>query len=135
MITKWSPKKHYKIIASWYHAREIEAPLPEQLPEIGYIVDNKVAGWLYRTDSSVAFVDGMISNPNSLPSARRHALNVLAGVLLDTASSLGYTTVLATTEHPSITNLVKKHGFNKTNQTLYILNEGVEQDVPEYDHD
>jgi hypothetical protein len=122
-IQKYSHKKHYKAIASWYHARDMVAPLPDALPTLGFVVDDKVAGWLYQTDSTIALVDGFISSPASLPSSRKQAVETLAAVLLDLATSLGYSTVLATTSHPTIKKIANKHNFKETSQTLYILNE------------
>lgn len=133
-IQKYSPKKHYKAVASWYHARNMAAPLPDSLPTLGFVVDGKVAGWLYQTDSTVALVDGFIASPDTLPSSRKQAIEVLAGLLLDLAHSLGYHTVLATTSHPTIKKMCHKHKFVETNQTLYILNESLE-DLPEVSYE
>lgn len=130
MIVRWKPKDHYKAIASWFHARELPAPLPADLPEVGFIVDNRVAGWIYRTDSTVAFIDGIISNPNTLPSQRRQSLQVLAGVLVDYGISLGYRVIIATSSHPSIQELAPKYGLKPTDQKVYIL---VDRDDQESD--
>lgn len=122
MIVRWKPKLHYKAIASWYHARDMEAPALHQLPELGFIVDDRVAGFIYRTDSSVALIDGVISNPYTLPAARKLSLEKLAGLLVDTAVQLGYEDIIFTSKNESVKELGERMGFKKTNQQLFILN-------------
>lgn len=123
MTVRWKPREHYKAIASWYHARGMEAPSIDRLPELGFIVDNRVAGWLYRTDSTVAMIDAVISNPHTLPSARRQSLKKLAGVLVDTAIALGYPDIIFTSKHPTIQKLGMEMGFRPTEQIVFLLSE------------
>lgn len=132
MTVRYSEKKHYKAIASWFTARGKAAPLPQELPKLGFVVGGRVAGFVVRTDANIAFIDGIISNPRSLPSQRRHDLEILAGVLIDTAISLGYTRVGFTSEHPSIQKIGLKHNFIPTKQTLYVLDEPLDT---EYDNE
>lgn len=136
MIVRWRARDHYKAIASWYHARGLEAPSLERIPEVGFVVDDRVAGWIYRTDSTVALIDGVISNPHTLPSARKLSLQKLAGVLVDTALALGYPDVIATSSHPSIQKLCPVLGLRETGQRVYQLTESLEvggSDEPEED--
>jgi hypothetical protein len=121
MIVRYKPKQHYKAIASWFHAHGLEAPVQDRLPEVGFIVDNRVAGWIYRTDSTVAMIDWVISNPFTLPSERRMSLKKLAGVLVDTAVALGYPDVIFTTTHENIKKIGVDMGFRPTNQQVFIL--------------
>lgn len=128
MIVRYKPKEHYKAVASWYHARGLEAPTPDKLPETGFIVDGIVAGWLYRTDSSVALIDGVISNPATLPGRRRLALKRLAAVLTDLAVATGYPDVIFTSANPAIQQLGVDMGYRPTEQRLYVL-DGSEDDA------
>lgn len=123
MITQWSPKKHYRAIASWYHARGLEAPSLAQLPQVGFIVDGIVAGWVYQTDSSVALLDAVISNPATIPSRRKQATKVLCSTLVDAAVEMGYRDVLFTSSHPTIKRAGEELGFRRLNQEVFLLNE------------
>jgi hypothetical protein len=102
MIVRYKPKQHYKAIASWFHAHGLEA-------------------WIYRTDSTVAMIDWVISNPFTLPSERRMSLKKLAGVLVDTAVALGYPDVIFTTTHENIKKIGVDMGFRPTKQQVFIL--------------
>lgn len=122
MITvKFDHKKHMPLIRSWYEKRGITPPEARKLPTLGFVVDNKVAGWLYQTDSTTALIDAVIADPDSLPKARRLALRRLAGVLTDTALSMGYTDVIFTSSSPTIQLIGKEMGFQETNQKLFVL--------------
>lgn len=133
MIVKWKAKEHYKVVASWYHARNLPAPLPEELPELGFIVDSKVAGWVARTDSCVALIDTYISNPHSTPGSRKAAMEKLTGVLLDTATSLGYTKIVCLAT-PRLAKMGEKFGLIETDQRVVIAEEAdpVDEDLDEW---
>lgn len=124
-ITRYK-SSHYKAIASWYKARNLQAPPRESLSDMGYIVDERVAGWLYLTNSNIALIEGVISNPFTVPSLRKQSLRKLAGLLVDSALTLGYTTINISTNHPTIEKLAKDMGFKEYNLKTFILNEELE---------
>lgn len=128
MITRYTHTKHYKAVASWYHARGLEAPIPEALPSLGYVVEGKIVGWVHRTDSDIAVIKTIMSNPKTLPSGRRQALETLVGVLLDSATNLGYTHVIVISDHPSTVKLASKYNLKESTQKLFILDESVVED-------
>lgn len=123
MIVRWKAKEHYRVIASWYHARELEAPLAEMLPEVGYVVDKKVAGWVTLTDSNMAVIDTFISNPHTTPSSRAHAIEKLTGVLIDSAMALGYTKIICLTNVPTLKKEAFKYGLKETDQVVFMVDE------------
>lgn len=111
------------MIAGWYLDRDMTPPAPESLSDVGYIVEERVAGWLYLTNSNVAMIEGIISDPLSLPSFRRLATKRLCGTLVDMAVALGYTKVLAITSHPAVVELAETMGFEELDKRVFILNE------------
>jgi hypothetical protein len=132
MIERWKPKAHYELIASWYESVGKVAPDKHRLPEIGFIVDNRVAGWVERTDGMTAIVREVVFNPTTLPSTHEQSLKVLLGVLLDSVVMLGYSEIICLTKEPLLTSVVKKHTFSLTDQSVYILRESDEDDLPEW---
>lgn len=134
MIERWKPKAHYKAIASWYHARDLEAPIPDAIPDIGYIVDGKVAGWLHRTDTNMAIIDTYISNPHSTRSSRRHAVELLTATLLDAAGVMGCNKVICLVSIPDHNKLASKYNLKETGQQVFTLEESDEEveDIDEY---
>lgn len=87
------------------------------------------------TNSNLAIIEGVISNPDTIPSLRKHSLKVLAGLMTDTAVSLGCTTVLAISKHPSIVELCGQMGFKElTDHRVFALKEH-EPDINDLDED
>lgn len=122
--------RYYPMIAEWYDKHAQAAPKPEQLSDLGFIVDNRVAGWIYLTSSNLAIIECVISNPDTIPSLRKESLRKLAGLLVDTAVTLGCTEVLAITKHPGIAELAQHMGFRELpDHKVYILSESDEADV------
>lgn len=124
-IIRYKPG-NYKAVESWYRARGLKAPPPQYLSDMGYIADGRVAGWLYLTNSNVALIEGIISNPYSSPSSRRQSLKKLGGTLIDMALSLGYSVIKVETNHPSIQQIVEDMGFKEHEIKTFILHDSDE---------
>lgn len=100
-------------IADWYKRRGLITPNSNMLSDMGYISDGRVAAWLYITNSGIAMIENVISDPRSIPSLRRQSLHKLLGFLIDMATALGYTTILGITKHEGMIDTVKKFGFTE----------------------
>lgn len=73
-------------------------PVPfEHLPPTGLIVENIAACFLYRTDTPVALVEHLISNPKSDETERRQAVSEIIGELLAEAKRQGAAIIYALT--------------------------------------
>lgn len=122
MIRRYN-KSDYHLIASWYLKRGLPVPPKSMLPRTGFIVDDRVAGFLYLTDGNIALVDGLISDPDTIPAYRTQSLEKLCGLLIDTAVMYGYTNILAATTSPSVKSIAKKLSFKATDYELFLLKE------------
>lgn len=121
--------KDFPVIVHWYRQRQLTPPDPRALSDVGFIADGRVAGWLYLTNSNIALIDGVVSDPKSTPSLRRESLNKLIGCLIDFAVHLGYTQILGVTKHPGIESLGKKYGFKRLpHSVIYLDASDVETD-------
>lgn len=105
--------EHTQLALSWYEKHKMTAPNKHLLSDLGYMVDGRVAGWLYVTNSGIAMIENIISDPDSVPSLRRESLDKLVGFMVDVALSLGYTTIVGLTKHPQIFKLGNKFGFQE----------------------
>ncbi len=111
-ISKVSPKD-YATILEWYERRGKQAPEIASFSDLGYIVDGRVAGWLYLTNSNMAMIEGIISDPNTVPSLRKESLKKLVGFLIDCAMALGYTQIFGLSKHPAILDISRQFGFKE----------------------
>lgn len=99
-------------------------PKSQSLSTMGYISDERVAGWIYLTDSNICLIEGIIANPLTVPSLRRQSLKMLAAFLVDKALSMGYTNIIAVTKHHAIQKLCNDMGFVSDKEfKIYALRE------------
>lgn len=121
MSLKRIGSKDFPLIVHWYRQRKLTPPDPRALSDVGFIADGRVAGWLYLTNSNMAMIEGIISDPNSSASLRRESLDKLIGFLLDFALELGYTQIIGVSKHMRIEGLGKKFGFKTLPHTVLYL--------------
>ncbi len=106
-------KQHWGLVSEWYRLRDLPMPKRTMHPAMGFIVDGRVAGWLYLTDSDIAMIEGVVADPLSVPSLRRQSTDKLIGYLIDTAMMLGYSTILGISKHSRMLDLTKRYGFKE----------------------
>lgn len=82
----------------------------DQFPSVGFIIDNVAAYFLYSTDSSVCWLENMISNRGIDSQTRDVALDLLIEAILDEARNLGYAIAYAATDFVEIAKRAKEHG-------------------------
>jgi len=121
MSLKRVTSKDFPVIVHWYRQRKLTPPDPRALSDVGFIADGRVAGWLYLTNSNIAMIEGIISDPSSTPGLRRESLNKLVGCLIDFAVHLGYTQIMGVTKHIGIEALGKRYGFKRLPHTVIYL--------------
>ncbi len=98
-------------VATWYAARGLKAPTLDMLSSYGVIVHGVAAGWLFRTDSTFALLDGFISNRLASYEDRAVAFDAIVADLLAEAERTGFRRVLAYTRSGSIERLAVRSGF------------------------
>lgn len=109
------------MIANWYKTRNMVPPKHKLFPTTGYIVNDVVAGFFYRTDSCVALIDGIIANPAASKTARRKSLECLYSVLIGKAYDSGYDHLLGITQHKGTDLMAKKKGATLTPYHVWAL--------------
>lgn len=98
-------------MAGWYAARGLPCPRSSSLPEIGFIEPHVACGFLYRTDSDVGMMEGMITNPCASLSARVRAMDEIMDSLIEAAQLLGVRHVVATCKRKSMEQRAQRHGL------------------------
>lgn len=109
---RYDPLCDYEIIAAWGRDRGFPIIPPDHFPEFGIIVENYCVGFLYRTDSKIAWLEWVISNPNTDKVNRSNALDEMIRSLLKEAQDQGFKTVLSSCQSSSlIRRYTDNHGF------------------------
>jgi hypothetical protein len=98
----------YNMLAKWWIDHD-QIPCPRNLlPNLGFIIDDMVAGFLYQTDSGVCFFETVISKKDSDKDERREALDKLIETIVDSAKEMKYKRLIFHTLHPRLADEVSK---------------------------
>ena len=120
-IQPLSDEDYDKVLKGWWLDWKWNPPAKEFLPENGtggfLELDNKTpicAGFIYLTNSKVAWVDWIISNKNYKDrDKRKHALTLLVSTLTKLAKSTGYIFGYALMKNKSLIEIYKELGYTE----------------------
>lgn len=76
-------------INGWYAARGLPRLEPWAFPSMGLVEPGVAAGFLYRTDSGLALLEGIVTNPAASASSRHAALTAIGAELVAEAKRAG----------------------------------------------
>lgn len=113
----------YEMICHWFEQRGFNPPTRSLLPLTGAIASDAACGFLYCTDSDVAFIDFYITNPEVDVSTRATALKDVTQHLIRWAKEMEYTVIMANTQKRSIENLAIEHGFKNIGKHSVLMKE------------
>jgi hypothetical protein len=120
-VERFVLQTHYPTLVRWYEGQGQKPPPVEALPQSGFVVPGAVAGFLYRTDSCVAVVEGLIANPEIDLAARRRGLDLLSHALIDEARKLGFKTMTASTTFDAVIQRALAFGFIRLPGSYTVL--------------
>jgi len=107
----------FEMIRGWFNKRNMKAPLSHYLPKLGFIEDFHAACFLVETDTPVAYLDFLISNPGSETVARHAAINQIVFNLMREAKKRGFSVIKATSQLESVAKMA--HDFGYTNIGIF----------------
>jgi N-acetylglutamate synthase-like GNAT family acetyltransferase len=115
-VRPWQAKSDHPLLAMWWTLHSWPVVPLAALPPTGYIVCDEAgtaicAGFLYKTDSCIGWLEWVVANPLYDKVLRGEALDQLIAKLLDEAVLCGMRQVFTTTTHPSLISRYEKHGF------------------------
>jgi hypothetical protein len=122
-LEKFSFDEHFEEITRWFTHWGLMSPKREMLSSNGIIVRDIACGFLYLTDSSMAFLDFYISNPKSKKEDRAKALSMITKNLIAWAKEYGVTNLLANSQIKTIQNLAVENGFQPYGLSLTFMKE------------
>ena len=122
MIRKFKTVEDYPTIAKWW-VRHSWVPVPIQgLPGTGLVseIDGKpvAAGWLFLSDSCMAWMEYMVGDPDSKFEDRDKGLDEVVEGLSDVARGLGYKIIMVSVGHKRLIDRYSKHDFKETDLNM-----------------
>jgi len=123
-IKKLEENDYENILVNWWNDYNWTPPFKDFLPDNGtggFIVYSKdvpiCAGFIYKTNSKVAWVDWIISDKNYKDKKiKAQALEYLITAMSNICKELGYTYAYALIKHKGLTKLYEKLGYIKADQ-------------------
>jgi hypothetical protein len=120
---KFYEHEDFEEIRSWYKKRSVEFFDRTVLPNIGFVVPGIGAGFIYMTDSSIAFIEGFITNPEADSKDRNDALDRISENLILYARVMGVKFIKCETKFREIELRAERLGFKSLGQTTSMVKE------------
>ena len=106
-------KKDLATLNEWLAGHECPPLSVEAIPLTGLLMENVAAGFLYQTDSCIAFLENFVSNPSATPRQVSDAVDEITQALLDYAGEIGIKNIVVLTRLGSIEKRAEKFGLKK----------------------
>lgn len=118
MIVRKMEDEDFAQVIAWAKERGDDYT-EEQLPSVGFIVDGIAAYFIYQTDSSVCWLENLISKKGTDKFIRSRAIDLLLEAAIKEATDLGFTVAYALTDLNSVAKRARSYGaFIKPLQIL-----------------
>ncbi|MBU8897456.1 hypothetical protein KRR26_17700 [Corallococcus sp. M34] len=121
---RYDPSQHFEQLQSWFAHRN-EMLTPDALPRVGFIVPGKAAGFLYQTDSSVAWIEGLVASPSLSKAERNVVVDAIVRAVCEESSKLGFKTLLGYTVLDVVVERAKRLGFNHVSSGFHLVAMGL----------
>ena len=121
MVRRYVPTD-YSDLERWWKDWHWD-PIPQtMLPEVGFIVPDGAAAFLYKTDSPICWMEWLVSNKGLRFDERDKAVDDVVSACLTEALKLGAAAVFTSTVKMTLQHRLMKHGFKvgDTNVTQLI---------------
>lgn len=115
---KFFEPSDYEEICSWRTGRELSSLELDLLPKFGLIAPGVGAAFLYKTDSRVASIGQLVSNPKADKKIRYTTMNLIVEMLFQKAKLDGYKVVSCATNLDKLKERFCKLGFELTDKNI-----------------
>lgn len=111
----------YAELANWW-TEYGWSPIPASLlPASGLIVPGLAAGFVYLSNSSLAWIEWVVGNPAAPSADRDAALEILIPALMEQAKAAGAEMAVLATKHKKLIGRLESHGFQASDTDMTHL--------------
>lgn len=110
-------------LQDWLELRGLPRAEAHWFPSIGFIAPGLAVGFLFQTDSSLAFLDNYISNPTADSFRVGRAVSKITDRLLAKAEQLGFDYVKCATDKGSVKKMALRKGFKNVGEHTCFFKE------------
>jgi hypothetical protein len=120
-VEKFIPEVHYSDVSTWWQGHGWPIIPMNLLPSRGFIVPGLAAGFLYSTDSSLAWMEWIVGNPHASAKQVYVAIKNIVEKISDTATEDGFDTVFTAIRQTGLEKLYSKVGFITTDTDMKLM--------------
>ena len=108
-------------ISAWHVAHGLPPVPAEIVPKVGLVAPGVAALFIYQTDSSIALIEGLISNPAAPLRDRIEAIDQLMDACTELAFSMGFKQVIGFPKDNGTLKRAKRHSYEDLGPCRMIL--------------
>ena len=101
------------VINDWFRVRGHREMDADEVPRIGLVEPGVAAGFLYMTDSNLAFLENFVSNPDAPAREVSRAMDQIIEGLVEVAVDAGITKCFVFSKKRSTIKKAENAGFNR----------------------
>jgi hypothetical protein len=110
-IRKIDLSKDYETLNKWLIGHNKPVLSRDLYSDSGFMINELVAGFLYKTNSSICLVENIISDPSSEKNERRRAINTVFETIVKEAKNLNFKMIFTAVELNSLHKNLIDIGF------------------------
>jgi hypothetical protein len=114
------PELHFDSIKGWLQLWN-ESMTQDALPQTGFIIPGKAAGFLYRTDSSVALIENLVAAPGMSREERTGYVDAIVAAICKEAARLGFKLLLGYTQLDAVVKRAERFGFTYIGSNFHVV--------------
>ncbi len=122
---KFDQAKHYETICSWWKAHKWDAIPLDALSDDGIVITSDgqpvCACWLYRTNSSICWVEWYVANPTAPRKIRNICIDKMIEISTSLAQMLGFKSVFSSVKVGRFIKRLEENDFIKSDQEMTNL--------------
>lgn len=119
---KFDQEKHYETVCDWWTAHKWPPVRPDVLSDDGIVITSNGAPvsacWLYRSNSSVCWLEFFVVNPKIEKNLRDVCLDLMIVVAIERARFVGASCIFCSIKIPKLIKRLTKNGFEETDKTM-----------------
>lgn len=130
MVINLIEEQDYKTLCSWWEFWNFPKPLKDMLPNDGVgglkLTDDNgidlIAGFLYETNSGIAWIEYIVSNPNIKDrNVRKQAKQEIVLYLSLLAKEKGFKAIFSSLKDKWLIKSFEENGFTKSKENTFEL--------------
>lgn len=109
----------YPVLCEWWGAQSFPSPPKEILPATGYMANEVAAGFLYLTNSPIAWLEWVVADPKAEKKLRNQSINEVIEHISKSAKVTGNMLLFTSTNVFPFCERLRRLGFNEGDKKTY----------------